>query len=245
LPLPANLRLSRRDGVFIRQIFESFSRFRVEYSRRQLMNPRFLAGALLGAALAFAQPLAKANPGAGGGHAGFAGGVAAGGHASGGIHGAFVGGFHGATGGFHAAYAGGFHGSYGGGFRGGTYGSPGFAFGGYHRFGYSPNVSVIYYGGYPYTYYTFPDYNPGYDYYDNGDASAADNAPAAPSVSNDGAAVTSEAQQALAHAGYYSGPIDGNLGPVTQAAIQAYQRDHNLPVTGAVDGALISALGLD
>jgi len=39
-------------------------------------------------------------------------------------------------------------------------------------------------------------------------------------------------QAALAHAGYYGGPIDGVSGPKTQAAIRAYQKQHGLLVDG-------------
>jgi peptidoglycan hydrolase-like protein with peptidoglycan-binding domain len=35
--------------------------------------------------------------------------------------------------------------------------------------------------------------------------------------------------------GYYSGPIDGIIGPDIQAAIADYQTDYGLPVTAAID----------
>jgi localization factor PodJL len=54
-----------------------------------------------------------------------------------------------------------------------------------------------------------------------------------------------EVQQELAQLGYYQGPIDGIVGPVTQAAIAAYQRDNGLPATGAIDTRLLAALGSD
>ncbi|MEK0444897.1 MAG: hypothetical protein RLZZ399_218 [Verrucomicrobiota bacterium] len=53
-----------------------------------------------------------------------------------------------------------------------------------------------------------------------------------------------QVQAALRQRKYYSGAIDGLLGPGTQAAIRAYQVDRNLPVTGKLDPELISDLGL-
>jgi len=41
-------------------------------------------------------------------------------------------------------------------------------------------------------------------------------------------------QQALKGAGYYNGPIDGKIGPNSQAAIKSFQRDHALKVDGVV-----------
>ena len=54
----------------------------------------------------------------------------------------------------------------------------------------------------------------------------------------------SKTQQDLAQDGYYQGPIDGIVGPDTQAAIAAYQRANGLPVTGAIDGNLLHSLGI-
>ena len=51
-------------------------------------------------------------------------------------------------------------------------------------------------------------------------------------------------QSELASRGFYSGPIDGIIGPVTRAAIRRYQANHGLPVTGFIDGKLIRSLGL-
>jgi Putative peptidoglycan binding domain len=48
----------------------------------------------------------------------------------------------------------------------------------------------------------------------------------------------------LYNQGYYSGPIDGILGPDTQAAIADYQADHGLPVTAAIDEPTVESLGL-
>jgi len=44
--------------------------------------------------------------------------------------------------------------------------------------------------------------------------------------------------------GYYSGPIDGVLGPMTRQAIAAFQADHGLAITSAVDEPTLASLGL-
>jgi hypothetical protein len=51
-------------------------------------------------------------------------------------------------------------------------------------------------------------------------------------------------QAQLQRDGYYSGPIDGVLGPMTRQAIAAFQADHGLAVTSAVDRPTLSSLGL-
>ncbi|MES2708174.1 MAG: peptidoglycan-binding domain-containing protein [Verrucomicrobiota bacterium] len=59
--------------------------------------------------------------------------------------------------------------------------------------------------------------------------------------------VTSDAarcQAALSRRGYYSGPIDGNIGPGSRAAIRSYQLRNGLTVTGYVDRGLLISLGL-
>jgi len=60
----------------------------------------------------------------------------------------------------------------------------------------------------------------------------------------DGAPVSVEVQQALYNQGYYRGPVDGVVGPGTQAAIAAYQRDNGLRVTGTITNGLLSDLGI-
>ena len=42
--------------------------------------------------------------------------------------------------------------------------------------------------------------------------------------------IVSDLQSALKKSGYNPGPIDGNLGRLTMAAVQSYQRDNKLPV---------------
>ena len=56
--------------------------------------------------------------------------------------------------------------------------------------------------------------------------------------------VTVNVQEQLARAGYYDGPIDGILGPMTREAIAAYQADTGLSVTSAIDEPTLATLGL-
>ena len=53
---------------------------------------------------------------------------------------------------------------------------------------------------------------------------------------------TSTLQQSLALVGYYTATVDGVYGPATVDAVQALQKDHDLPVTGAMDSATTAAL---
>src|SRR5206468_1925804 len=56
--------------------------------------------------------------------------------------------------------------------------------------------------------------------------------------------VTVNVQNQLARAGYYDGPIDGILGPMTREAIAAYQADNGLAVTSAIDEPTLATLGI-
>jgi hypothetical protein len=56
--------------------------------------------------------------------------------------------------------------------------------------------------------------------------------------------VTVNVQEALASAGYYGGPIDGQLGPMTRDAIAAFQADNGLAVTSAIDEPTLATMGL-
>jgi putative peptidoglycan binding protein len=51
-------------------------------------------------------------------------------------------------------------------------------------------------------------------------------------------------QSELQFQGYYTGPIDGELGPLTRTAIADYQRDHDLEITSAADEPTVNELGL-
>jgi putative peptidoglycan binding protein len=53
-----------------------------------------------------------------------------------------------------------------------------------------------------------------------------------------------DVQRQLQRDGYYPGPIDGVLGPMTRRAIAAFQADHGLAITSAVDEPTLATLGL-
>jgi hypothetical protein len=56
--------------------------------------------------------------------------------------------------------------------------------------------------------------------------------------------VISDVQVQLQREGYYNGPVDGLIGPMTRRALAAYQADHGLYVTRAIDEPTLEALGL-
>jgi hypothetical protein len=51
-------------------------------------------------------------------------------------------------------------------------------------------------------------------------------------------------QRSLQQLGYYSGGLNGSLGPATRAALAAYQQDAGLAVTGSIDAPTVESLGL-
>ena len=62
--------------------------------------------------------------------------------------------------------------------------------------------------------------------------------------SSRGNSMDAAVQQALARAGYYNGPIDGSIGPMSRRAISNYQADRGMRVTGHSDSNLLNSLGL-
>jgi hypothetical protein len=56
--------------------------------------------------------------------------------------------------------------------------------------------------------------------------------------------VTVDVQSQLQRDGYYDGPIDGALGPMTREAIAAFQTDHGLAVTSVIDQPTLATLGI-
>jgi peptidoglycan hydrolase-like protein with peptidoglycan-binding domain len=52
-------------------------------------------------------------------------------------------------------------------------------------------------------------------------------------------------QQRLRQDGVYSGSVDGVWGPDSRAALERYQQNHQLQVTGQVNQATIATMGLD
>ncbi|MDN2566354.1 peptidoglycan-binding protein, partial [Aquibium sp. A9E412] len=60
-----------------------------------------------------------------------------------------------------------------------------------------------------------------------------------------GDATVRAVQQVLGKLALYKGPVDGLSGPMTQSAIESYQRAVGLSVTGQIDTALLRHLGLE
>lgn len=56
--------------------------------------------------------------------------------------------------------------------------------------------------------------------------------------------VIARVQSVLQQQGYYYGAIDGELGPMTQQALAAWQRDHGLAITTAIDYPTLASLGM-
>ena len=56
--------------------------------------------------------------------------------------------------------------------------------------------------------------------------------------------VIANVQTALQEQGYYDDAVDGLIGPRTRAALRDFQRDNGLPITAAIDGPTLKALGL-
>ncbi len=54
--------------------------------------------------------------------------------------------------------------------------------------------------------------------------------------------LVSEVQRGLAERGYYTGALDGLIGPATREAVRRFQADAGLPVTGIVDQRLAGEL---
>jgi len=54
-----------------------------------------------------------------------------------------------------------------------------------------------------------------------------------------------QTQTALRQLGYYHGQIDGQFGPLSQAALQNYQLKTNQPATGLLDRQSLSQLGVE
>jgi hypothetical protein len=133
-----------------------------------------------------------------------------------------------------------------------------------HSTAYRPerSTSTIAYSGYGYKgkrVYAFsahPGWYPGHAYYWGGHHYRwygngwfiVDPAPVyvypAPVYPVYGAPVSVRVQQALARLGFYQGPIDGIVGPGTQAAIAGYQQTNGLRVTGTINPPLVNSLGI-
>jgi hypothetical protein len=56
--------------------------------------------------------------------------------------------------------------------------------------------------------------------------------------------VIADVQSSLQEMGYYTGEVDGLLGPLTRDALNGYQADNDLTVTGAIDEPTLASLDL-
>jgi hypothetical protein len=56
--------------------------------------------------------------------------------------------------------------------------------------------------------------------------------------------VIANVQAALQEEGYYTGEVDGLLGPLTREALTAYQADHDLYQTAVIDEPTLDSLGM-
>jgi hypothetical protein len=120
--------------------------------------------------------------------------------------------------------------------------------GGHHYGGYRPSYGGYHYGGGPHfsfgfgigapLFYPSPYYGSYYSY-----SPYVYRAVPAPEVAV-GRQVAVEVQQVLARNGYYHGPIDGDLGLGSRAAIRRWQADRGLPVTGLLDSPTLRSMGL-
>lgn len=57
--------------------------------------------------------------------------------------------------------------------------------------------------------------------------------------------VVKRVQLGLFAYGYYSGAIDGNMGPETKAALMKYQKDFELQVTGTITPGVLNAFNIE
>lgn len=108
-----------------------------------------------------------------------------------------------------------------------------------------------YYGygsyGYPYGYGYNPNGYNDYGYgYNNTDTDAYDNQYSYQNSYGDQSAnsTVAAAQDRLSREGFYSGQIDGVLGPETRHAIVRFQTSRGLRINGELNGETLSALGL-
>lgn len=67
-----------------------------------------------------------------------------------------------------------------------------------------------------------------------------------PVTSNSGtrSSIVAQTQVRLARLGYYDSSIDGEFGPRTSRAVERYQMDNRLPVTGVLDRRTLASLGV-
>ena len=102
--------------------------------------------------------------------------------------------------------------------------------GGYHSYGYYPSYG--YYSPGPVVSFNFGSRPSSYPY------------TATRYYARSGSSLESSVQRALRREGYYSGSVDGDIGPRSRAAIRDYQADHGLSATGRIDSRLLRSLGI-
>lgn len=57
--------------------------------------------------------------------------------------------------------------------------------------------------------------------------------------------LVSQMQERLRELGFYSGPVNGDFGPYTQAALVQFQLSVPVPASGQLDPPTLEALGLE
>jgi hypothetical protein len=134
-----------------------------------------------------------------------------------------------------SAHGGGGHGGGSGSFHGGWHSG---GFHGRHFFHGRFSGSGFSYYGYPWWDWGYPYYPYAYDGYDGYYSDSGPNDAGRDSRLSSPRAV----QASLAWRGFYSGRIDGVVGPETRSAIRSFQSHQGLPMTGQIDGRLIDAL---
>lgn len=68
--------------------------------------------------------------------------------------------------------------------------------------------------------------------------------PALPGHTEKFQGILKRVQASLYVFGYYTGEVDGKMGPETRSAISKYQNDYKMPVTGTVTPEVLNAFGI-
>ena len=130
-------------------------------------------------------------------------------------------------------------------FRGADWGRRhGWTHHGGHWFHNNRRTNIVFVPGYyPWAYSGWGDYYGDLGYWDGGYYGDVYGAPVV-SLPAVGESTVVDVQRELRAAGFYSGPIDGIIGPGTRAAIRAYQASNGLAITGQINSSLLGSLGL-
>ena len=153
-------------------------------------------------------------------------------------------------GGYHGGYYGGYHGGYYGGYHGGYY----HGYGGWYGSGVPNGLGWTLFGlgaagvvaavAAPFVsqpVYAVPSYATTGYYQTSPQVVVTKQSVSNVSHSSEALA---KAQSKLAGLGYYKGAVDGTYGPQTALAVQQFQADNNLPVSGRLDLKTLSSLGI-